>query len=207
MSTEKDYLYEDPEIPSQKYSLVTIIGPHAKQKCSVWGMKVRGCAQTLEAAKKLSARLNGIDPDYDIYTVETGKFFPLVVDPNAPIETEYSNSQLNSLIKGYSEEKEKSDLLWEQNKNSQVSKANKEGKTGGTKRTPELVYNTISTIKGRLTALEQEQRGLIENLEDYENSFEEFTDEERRLAIEGPPKESPKQIESETSGASSSRDI
>ena len=76
-----DFLFEDPEIPSQKYALISIVGPHMKQKCNVWGLKIRGVADTIDAAKNLCKRLLRIDNNYDIYTVEVGKFFPLNVDP------------------------------------------------------------------------------------------------------------------------------
>ena len=53
MSTEKtiDYLFEDPEIQNQKFALISIVGPNMKQKCDVWGLKIRGVSDTLEKAK------------------------------------------------------------------------------------------------------------------------------------------------------------
>ena len=69
-----DYLFEDPEITNQKYALVSIVGPHMPQKCDVWGLKVRGTAESLESAKALCKRLLRIDNNYDIYTVEVVNF-------------------------------------------------------------------------------------------------------------------------------------
>lgn len=180
MSKEIDYLYEDPLIPSQQYSLISIIGPHVPQKCAVWGIKIRGCTDSLESAKKLSEKLNKIDPNYDILTVETGKFAPLVVDPNQ-IESKYANEELNNLVKGYMESKEQSRVAWESRKNEQIAEAAKQA-TEGVKRIPEMVFHTINTLSSRIKAIEEEKKSLLENLEEYENDWEKFTQEERDAA-------------------------
>ena len=102
-----DYLFEDPEIPSQKYALVSIVGPHMPQKCDVWGLKIRGTTDSVDKAKTLCKRLLRLDNNYDIYTVEVGKFFPLAVEPNEISDIEYQNDQLNTLVKSYLENKER----------------------------------------------------------------------------------------------------
>ena len=89
-----DYLFEDPEIPNQKFALISIVGPHMKQKCDVWGLKIRGVSDTLEKAKTQCQKLLRIDNDYDIYTVEVGKFFPLTVEPNQISDVEYENKHM-----------------------------------------------------------------------------------------------------------------
>jgi hypothetical protein len=180
MSKEIDFLYEDPVIPTQQYSLISIVGPHAAQKCAVWGIKVRGCADSLDSAKKLSEKLNKIDPNYDIFTLETGKFAPLVVDPTQ-IKSEYANEELNNLIKGYMESKEQSKTAWEVRKNEQIAEAAKQGKEGA-KRTPELVFHTLNTLTSRIKAVDEEKKSLLENLAEYESDWEKFTQEERDAA-------------------------
>ena len=66
---EIDYLFEDPEIKTQKFALVSIVGPGLPQKCNVWGLKVRGTAETLEQAKALSQKIMRVDENFDIYTL------------------------------------------------------------------------------------------------------------------------------------------
>jgi chromosome segregation ATPase len=128
-STSIDYLFEDPPIPNQQYALVSIVGPNMSQKCDVWGLKVRGTADTLEKAKSMSQKILRIDNNYDIYTVEVGKFFPLVVDPFQIKEVEYQNDQLNTLIKSYLENRENANEQWHSRKNEMVQDAIKEGKS------------------------------------------------------------------------------
>lgn len=128
-STSIDYLFEDPPIPNQQYALVSIVGPHMPQKCDVWGLKIRGTANTLEKAKSMSQNILKIDNNYDIYTVEVGKFFPLVVEPFQIKEVEYQNDQLNTLIKSYLENRENANEQWHARKNEMVQDAVKEGQS------------------------------------------------------------------------------
>ena len=125
---EIDYLFEDPEIPSQRFALVSIVGPHFHQKCDVWGLKVRGIADTMEKAKSMSQKLMKIDNNYDIYTVDVGKFFPLAVDPLAVGNVEYQNEQLNTLVKSYLENRDAANDQWHERKNDMIQQAIKEGK-------------------------------------------------------------------------------
>lgn len=125
-----DFLPEDPVISGQRFALVTIVGPEMKQKCDTLGMKVRGVCDTLEEAKKLADKLMKIDNSFDIYTVEVGKFFPLVVDSNKIKNVEYQNQELNKLMKSYFENQEAAQQEWEKDKNERLQKAMKEGQTG-----------------------------------------------------------------------------
>ena len=88
-----DYLIEDPIIPLQKYALVSIIGPKMPQKCDVWGLKIRGFAESELKARELSKKLMRMDNTCDVYTVEVGKFFPLDVEPTDTIENVKSKIQ------------------------------------------------------------------------------------------------------------------
>jgi hypothetical protein len=124
-----DYLFEDPPIQNQQYALVSIVGPHMSQKCDTWGLKVRGTTDTLEKAKGMSQKILRIDNNYDIYTVEVGKFFPLNVEPYDVKDIEYQNDQLNTLIKSYLENRENANEEWHNRKNEMVKDAIKEGKS------------------------------------------------------------------------------
>jgi hypothetical protein len=124
-----DYLFEDPPISNQQYALVSIVGPHMPQKCDTWGLKIRGTTDTLEKAKTMCQKILKIDNNYDIYTVEVGKFFPLVVEPHQIQDIEYQNEQLNTLIKSYLENREIANEQWHSRKNEMVQEAIKEGKS------------------------------------------------------------------------------
>lgn len=166
-----NYLTEDPIIPSQRYALLTIVGPNMKQKCDVWGMKIRGMSDTLEGAKELSKRIMKFDSDYDIYTVDVGKFFPLQVSPDQLKDVEYQNEQLNSLMKEYLDNKEKANELWHQRKNEMVKEAEKEG----TKEFQEKIQEQLpEMVYKKITELEQELR-------EQQEIFKSFSDEQKSL--------------------------
>ena len=114
---EIDYLFEDPPVSGQNYALVSIVGPNLQQKCNVYGLKVRGVADSLDRAKTMAQKLTKIDPDFDIYTVEVGKFFPLDVNPMELSNVEYQNTQLNELVKNYLENRENANVEYEKRKN------------------------------------------------------------------------------------------
>lgn len=184
MTTKIDYLFEDPEIPSQRFSLVSIVGPHFPQKCDVWGMKVRGCASTMEEAKSKVSKLMQIDNSYDIYIVETGKFFPLAVEPTAIGNVEYQNETLNSLIKEYLENKERADTEFRTRKAEMTQAAIKEGMNPDRKEEPIVAYTKIKTIQASLNDLDGKIRELKIKLDEANKEFNSKYSEEERVTGE-----------------------
>lgn len=186
MSKEIDYLFEDPVISNQKYALVSIVGPHMPQKCDTWGLKVRGIAENLDRAKAMSQKILKIDNDYDIYTVEVGKFFPLTVEPHDVSDVEYQNSQLNDLVKNYLKNKELANDHWYERKNEMIQKAIKEGKNqeemANKPEHPIAVLQRIVHYEQTIKETEEQLNTLKEDLFASKNKFENYTEEERMLA-------------------------
>lgn len=182
-----DYLFEDPEISNQKYALVSIVGPHMPQKCDVWGLKIRGTADSLENAKALCKRLLRIDNHYDIYTVDVGKFFPLAIDPLKVQNVEYQNDQLNSLIQSYLENRENANDLWNQRKSDLIDQAVKEGKNQKEfANKPEHPISVLHRIKNYEESIVETQRSLDslkEELSRARSKFDNYTEEEREIAL------------------------
>lgn len=185
MSTEKtiDYLFEDPEIPNQKFALISIVGPHMKQKCDVWGLKIRGVSDTLEKAKSQCQKLLRIDNNYDIYTVEVGKFFPLAVEPHQINDIEYENKQLNTLVKSYLENKESANELWHKRKAEMIENAIKEGKNqeefANKPEHPIAVLYRIRDYEQSISELENQLKTVNERLEKAKDKFNGYTDAEK----------------------------
>jgi hypothetical protein len=181
-----DYLFEDPVLPDQKFAIISIIGPHMPQKCDVWGLKVRGTANSLEKAKMMSQKLMKIDNNYDIFTVEVGKFFPLVVDPLAVGNVEYQNSQLNDLMKSYLENKAAAEEQWHARKNDMVQQAIKEGREqellASKPEHPIAVLQRIKSFEEQMKELEEMLESTKENLQMAQDKFSKYTDEERQKA-------------------------
>lgn len=181
-----DYLFEDPEIPTQKYALVSIVGPHMPQKCNVWGLKVRGTADNLDKAKAMCKKLLRIDNHYDIYTVEVGKFFPLTVDPLEVSDVEYQNDQLNTLVKSYLENRENANELWNKRKTDMIEEAIREGKNqeefANRPEHPISVLHRIQTYRDSIEETEKALAGLRDELTRAQQKFDGYSEEEREIA-------------------------
>jgi predicted nucleic acid-binding Zn-ribbon protein len=189
MSTEKtiDYLFEDPEIPTQKFALISIVGPHMKQKCDVWGLKIRGVSDTLERAKAQCQKLLRIDNNYDIYTVEVGKFFPLAVEPHQISDIEYENKQLNTLVKSYLENKESANELWHKRKAEMIQNAIKEGQNqeefSNKPEHPVAVLYRIRDYEQTINELQSQLKTVNERLDKARDKFSGYTDIEKSDAM------------------------
>lgn len=181
-----DFLFEDPEIQGQKFALVTIVGPLMPQKCDTWGIKLRGVADTIEKARSMSQKLMKIDNNYDIYTVEVGKFFPLAVEPNAIGSVEYQNSALNQLMKSYLENKELANEHWHERKNEMIQQAIKEGREQEQMQSkpehPIALMQRIKSYEENIKELQMSLSSAQEDLKKAKEKFDGYTDEEKQIA-------------------------
>lgn len=181
-----DFLFEDPEIQGQKFGLVTIVGPLMPQKCDTWGIKLRGVADTIEKARSMSQKLMKIDNNYDIYTVEIGKFFPLAVEPNAVESVEYQNSSLNQLMKSYLENKELANEHWHERKNEMIQQAIKEGREQEQMESkpehPIALMQRIKSYEENIKELQMSLSSAQESLQKAKEKFDGYTDEEKAIA-------------------------
>lgn len=188
MSKQIDVLSEDLPITGQVYALISIVGPNLKQKCNMYGIKIRGVADTIEKAKQMTKRIMKVDNDYDIYTVEVGKFFPLNVDPMEVSDIEYENEQLNSLVKNYLENRQQANEHYHQRKAALMKKAIQEGQKEGQaelankKEHPISVLQRKQIYQDKLKELKDEMETLEKDLELTSNKYDSYTDEERQLA-------------------------
>lgn len=148
MSTQ-DYLDEDPVIPSQRYCCVSffnkltvkqsinnnndyseeVFGNKTKEEYStdnnVFGLKFRGAFPTLDEAKAHAKRLaETVDPYHHIYVFDGGKWGGFIMkesDSNELVEqTEYTNNELNEMMKKYKENQDKSKVYHELRKNQMI---------------------------------------------------------------------------------------
>lgn len=181
-----DYLVEDEPIPSQKLALITIVGPNMKQKCDVWGIKVRGVCDSLESAKALTKKIMKYDKDYDIYTVEVGKFVPLAVEHTDVKNVEYENEQLNTLVQSYLENKEQANELWSNRKDEMMKDAIREGREQKeqTGEHPVAVLQRMNTFESKIQELQEQLNNMTSDLSSTRDKFNSYTDEERQFASE-----------------------
>ena len=178
-----DYLFEDPPIYGQTFALVSIVGPHMPQKCNVWGLKVRGVANTIDQAKEMTSKLMKIDNNYDIYTVEVGKFFPLAVEPLQLKDVEYQNEALNHLIKQYLENRELANEQWHARKNEMIAEAIKEGASNSNKpEHPVAVLGRMNNLDEKINNLREQLTETLASKTAAEEKFAAYSEEEKEFA-------------------------
>lgn len=189
-SNHVDYLSEDPILNGQKFALISIVGPHLPQKCDVYGLKVRGVADTVEEAKQMTKRLMKFDNMYDIYTVSVGKFFPLSIKPYDVKEVEHNDEKLNELMKSYLKNREDANEHYHQRKQTMMEKAIKEGTKESQAELADKPEHPISVLQ-RKQSFEEKADELREQLMSIERDIEltvkkysGYTEEERVAAEE-----------------------
>lgn len=181
-----DYLTEDRPIPGQKYALISIVGPNYKQNCDIYGIKIRGFASTEGEAKKLTQSIMKYDNNFDIYTAPVGLFFPLDVDPSKVKNVEYANSQLNDLIKNYTENRVEADNQFHIRKQEMIKEAIKEGKNQEEMSTkpehPVSVLGRINEFSNKITDYLDKIEALKQDQELAEQKFQSYTKQEQEEA-------------------------
>jgi hypothetical protein len=126
--SKSDYLTEDAFIPSgQKYICMSFLtnkfdAEDTDTKTTLSGIKIRGAFETYEAACEHAKTVQSIDPYFNVFVGEMGKWLPF--DPNPDSEavkdSQYANEELNNMMKTYMENQEKAKIYHEQRKQEMV---------------------------------------------------------------------------------------
>jgi len=95
-----------PTIPGQNYALISVVSPDSSQKGKTCAVKIYGVFNRKEEADEHAKRLNKIEPEFDIFLVETYKWLPVPPDSNAIQSQEYQDSQLNNIIQKHLQNRE-----------------------------------------------------------------------------------------------------
>ena len=124
-STEQkkiSYLKEDDEISNQKYYCVSFLTPDqledtdAAKQFSVRGFKVRGMFNNEDDAKAHCAKLHNNDKNHNIYVANMGHWVNWNDNTENAEDFEYSNKDLNKLMKAHKENQEKAKEFSEEQK-------------------------------------------------------------------------------------------
>jgi hypothetical protein len=179
---EIDFLPEDP------FALISIVGPNMPQEQEVWGIKIRGVAESSEAAGILAKKLLRIDNVFDIYTVDVGKFAPLNIKPQEVKSVEYQNEMLNDMIKKYVENTERANEEWETRKAEMTKQAMIDGRKEAQEELAKKPEHPVAVL-ARLVEKKKKQESLREQLQQIEEEikaddqkFANYTQEEKDLA-------------------------
>ena len=81
-------------------------------KTSIRGLKIRGSYETIQEAQKRAEAIKKFDPAFDVYVAQVGCWCPWAPNPEDITDVEYSETQLNTLMKKYKENQEKKDELY-----------------------------------------------------------------------------------------------
>ncbi len=90
---------------------------------SMRGIKVRGTFDTIEEAKVRSEFLKKIDNKFNIYIAQVGCWCPWSPNPESLENQEYSETQLNTLMKEYKKNMDNRDIVFENRKQTLASNA------------------------------------------------------------------------------------
>jgi hypothetical protein len=85
------------------------------------GIKVRGTFDTIEEAKVRSEFLKKIDNKFNIYIAQVGCWCPWSPNPESLENQEYSETQLNTLMKEYKKNMDNRDIVFENRKQTLAS--------------------------------------------------------------------------------------
>jgi len=94
-------------------------------KTSIRGIKVRGVFDTIEEAKTRCEFIKKLDPKFDIYISQVGCWCPWSPNPNDLENQEYSETQLNTLMREYKKNMNAKDEIFEKRRNDIINQANK----------------------------------------------------------------------------------
>lgn len=92
---------------------------------SVRGIKVRGVFDTVEEAKNRCEFLKKIDNKFDIFIGQVGCWCPWSPNPNDLPNQEYSETQLNTLMKQYKKNMEDRDEVFDKRRVEAINKMKK----------------------------------------------------------------------------------
>jgi hypothetical protein len=131
MSTDPDYLFEDPPISNQKFACISIVtqkSVDANTEANILRtIKIRGCYETEEEARKRAEFLSKSDPNkVSVFVGPVGKWLPFDDDSKYAQDQVYQEKRLNDMMKGYMESQEKAKEFHEQRKNEMILRTLKE---------------------------------------------------------------------------------
>jgi hypothetical protein len=90
---------------------------------SMRGIKVRGVFDTIEEARNRSEFLKRFDDKFNIYIAQVGCWCPWSPNPDALENQEYSETQLNTLMKQYKQNMDEKDVIFDERKKANIDSA------------------------------------------------------------------------------------
>ena len=182
MST--DYLTEDTILPEgQKFICISFLSDSTK-KSSLRGIKLRGAFDTIEKASEHAKKLQSIDPAFNVFVGEMGKWLPFDPEPSDKEagSPEYANDELNKIMKAHVDSQEKSKLFHEHRKNQQVRENLLESIKTSKENADKLKEDLLKADKNEVEGIENKLKVINEQISKLEEKKNEYEKKELKLA-------------------------
>lgn len=112
-----DFLEDDPiGVPGQHFVLLSVVSPTSNQRAEKLGVKVRGVFASRQEADSHAKKLQRLDPTYDIFCADVGKWLLLPPDITEIKDQEFQEEYLNTLLKTYNENQDLAKQHFEERK-------------------------------------------------------------------------------------------
>lgn len=118
-----DQLPEDTPIPNQTWFVASFVSPQTLKNCNLHLLKVRGVYATREEADKRAAYLQKVDPDFNVYVGEVGKWLGWDPDPNSIEDQKYKEEKLQEIMDSYKKNNAKAKELQEERKREMLEES------------------------------------------------------------------------------------
>ncbi len=163
-----DHLTEDDIIPNQKFVCISFVSPEGIRNCTTRGVKIRGSYPTYDEAQERCKQLQEVDPDFDIFVGEVGKWLPWDPDPNSAGDQKYQEEELQKIVDGYKQNLSKAKKMQKQRKDDMLRNAALEEKSRKDK-TRDRLRKKLEEKKAK-KRIEGIAKNQLENsLDDLEN--------------------------------------
>lgn len=180
-----DYLSEVSILPpNQKFMCISFLSDPDK-KLTLSGIRCGGVFETYEEACEQAKKLQTIDPYFNVFVGDMGKWLPFDPNPDSEVvkDSEYADNQLNTMMKAYMENQEKAKLYHEQRKNelvrqnildnmntrvdnmNDIKKKMKKSKSSTEKATLQL---SLDELEKQISKMEEKKKHIDEQIEELD---------------------------------------
>ena len=117
LKTRYDYLFDENALGEEYRLYLEVKGSELEAdylkannfQTTLRGIKVRGSYDTLPEAQARAKLLQKNDPNFHVYVGQVGSWCPWAPNPEEIEDSEYAETQLNTMMKQYKENREKKD--------------------------------------------------------------------------------------------------
>ena len=125
---------DDIKVPCQNFAVVSFVSPEkSNQKNDQIGMKIRGCFETREEAKKHVDRVYKEDNTFDLFVCDMYSWCLCPPDPEKIDDQEYHDETLNKIISGYKKNQLLAKEFFAERKRELVEQAQEDAARGAIK--------------------------------------------------------------------------